>query len=159
MSTSNKRLRAGPPADVQEAFRATVYDHGVPEMAAKIGTPTGTLYNKCNLNETNQHKPSLSDAVLVQVVSGDTRIVEAMAFTLGGTFLKLPTVSGVSDAALMEMLCQIRIEDGHFHLELQKALRDRKFSSAEFAKIKSEAMQYVTAILEATHRIEGLIDE
>jgi len=150
MSISNKRLRVTPPADVQEAFRATVYDYGVPEMAAKIGIPAGTLYNKSNLNESSTHKPSLSDALLVQVVSGDTRVVEAMAFSLGGTFLKLPVIDGVSDTALMEMLCRVQIESGQFHKELQEALGDKKFSREEFASIRREALQYVTAILEAT---------
>jgi hypothetical protein len=153
---SKKPIR--PPADVLEAFRATVQDYEVAKMAAKIGVPVGTLYNKINLNETSSHKPTLGESILVQVVSGDTRIVEAMAHTLGGVFVKLPSLEGVSDAALLEMVAEIHIQSGFFHHEVKKALADNKFTKEEHRDIHRQSLQFITAVLEAVKRIEGMID-
>lgn len=155
MSRSPQR----PPADIHEAFRAVVHDYGVPDMAAKIGVPVGTLYNKANVNESTQHKPNLTEAVLVQVVSGDHRIVEAMAHTLGGLYLRLPELSVVSDAALLDMVADIHIMSGKFHYEIKEALRDGKFTRQEHAQIREQALAFITSVLEAVQRIEGMIDE
>ncbi|WP_025918308.1 phage regulatory CII family protein [Herminiimonas sp. CN] len=146
------------PTDVHEAFRAVVHDYDVAQMAAKLGMPAGTLYNKANLNESSAHKPTLADAVLVQVIASDTRIVEAMAHTLGGVFVKLPTVQAISDVALLEMVADISIKNGQFHGELKEALEDGKFSRDEHAAIHQRALIYITSILETVSRIEGMVD-
>jgi hypothetical protein len=114
--------------------------------------------NKANLNESSAHKPTLADAVLVQVIAGDTRLVQAMAYTLGGVFVKLPTVSIISDVALLEMVAEISIQNGRFHGELKEAIGDGKFSGDEHQAIKERALTYIAAILEAVGRIEGLVD-
>lgn len=148
-----------PPVDVHEAFRDVVHDYGVPEMARKIGMPPGTLYNKANLNESSAHKPTLGEAVLVQVIANDCRIAEAMSHTLGGVHLKLPSLNGVSDVALLEMLAEIQVQSGLFHAEIKKALHDKKFNRSEHRLIKKAALRYITAVLEAERRIEGMVDE
>lgn len=146
------------PTDVHEAFRAVVHEFDVAKMAAKLGMPTGTLYNKANLNESSAHKPTLADAILVQVIAGDTRIVEAMAHTLGGVFVKLPTVQTISDVALLEMVADISIMNGRFHGELKAALEDGKFSKDEHQAIHQRALTYITAIIATVSRIEGMVD-
>ncbi|NDP60085.1 MAG: hypothetical protein GZ090_12105 [Oxalobacteraceae bacterium] len=146
------------PIDVHEAFRAVVHDYDVAQMAAKLGMPAGTLYNKANLNESSAHKPSLGDAVLVQVIASDTRIVEAMAHTLGGVFVKLPTVQTISDVALLEMVAEISIQNGQFHGDLKAALQDGKFSRDEHQAIHQRALDFITSILETVSRIEGMVD-
>lgn len=144
--------------DVHEAFRRVVHDYDVAKMAAKLGMPVGTLYNKANLNESSVHKPSLRDALLVQVISGDTRIVEAMAHCLGGVFVKLPTAQGISDVALLEMVADISIMNGRFHGELKAALEDGKFTKDEHQAIHQRALTYITAIIATVNRIEGMVD-
>lgn len=147
------------PTDVHEAFRSVVHDYDVAQMAAKLGMPAGTLYNKANLNESSAHKPSLGDAVLVQVIASDTRIVEAMAHTLGGVFVRLPTVQAISDVALLEMVADISIMNGRFHGELKAALEDGKFTKDEHLAIHQRALTYIASILETVNRIEGMVDE
>lgn len=144
--------------DVHEAFRAVVHDYDVTKMAAKLGQPAGTVYNKANLNESSAHKPTLADAVLVQVIAGDTRLVQAMAYTLGGVFVKLPKLAIISDVALLEMVAEISIQNGRFHGELKEAIADGKFSADEHQAIKERALTYIASILEAVGRIEGLVD-
>lgn len=152
-------LNAPLQTDVHEAFRAIVHDYDVPKMAAKLGMPAGTLYNKANLNESSAHKPTLADAVLVQVIADDRRLVQAMAATLGGVFVKLPTSREViSDVALLEMVAEISIMNGRFHGELKDAIGDGKFSADEHLAIHVRALDYITAILETVGRIGGMVD-
>ncbi|AMP13694.1 phage regulatory CII family protein [Collimonas pratensis] len=128
-------------------------------MAAKIGMPAGTLYNKSNLNDSSLHKPSLAEAVLVQVISSDTRIVEAMAHVLGGLFVRIPTIDAVSDAALLEMITEIHVQSGRYHAEIKEALADGKFSRDEHVRIYKQALKFIRAVLESVQRIEGMVDE
>jgi hypothetical protein len=156
----SQRNRPGrPPLDVHEAFRSVVYGYGVEEMASKIGMPTGTLYNKANLNESTSHKPSLADALLVQTISGDTRIVEVMAHVLGGAFVKVPEINVVSDVALLEMVTEIHVQSGRFHEEIKKALEDGKFTRQEHADIYQQALFFITSVLASVKRIEGMVDD
>jgi len=155
MSTPHKKH----PADVQEAFRVVVFDYGVPEMAAKTGMPPGTLYNKANPNESSKHQPSLRDAVLVQAIAQDTRIVEAMAHTLGGLFVRLPRIEAVSDAALLEVINEIYIQSGLFHTEIKDALEDGKISKSEHDRIAVQGMKFIRSVLESVSRIEGMVDD
>lgn len=147
------------PTDVHEAFRAIVHDYDVQKMAAKLGMPAGTLYNKANLNESSVHKPTLGDSVLVQVIAGDTRVVQAMAYTLGGVFVKLPAPGEVvCDAALLDMVADISIMNGRFHGELKDALADGEISGDEHEKIRQRACDYVSAILATVSRVNSLIN-
>jgi predicted ATP-dependent Lon-type protease len=147
------------PTDVHEAFRAVVHDYDVAKMAAKMGMSVGTLYNKSNLNESSPHKVSLGEAVLVQVISEDHRIVEAMAHTLGGVYVKLPNIRVASDAALLDMVSEISIKNGNFHQELKDALEDGKFTAAEHEAIRQRALQCITSFLATVSRIGGMVDD
>jgi len=153
MPRNNPQLK-----DVHEAFRAICHDYDVAKMASLLSTPAGTLYNKCNLNESSPHKATLADAMLVQIIASDHRLVEAMAFTLGGAFVKLPKPAVISDQALLDMVCEISIESGRFHGELRDALADGKFTAAEHDAIHQRALVYIQKILESVGRIQGMVD-
>ncbi len=155
MSTKTKTIHT----DVHEAFRAVVYDFGVPEMAVLIGVPAGTLYNKCNINEQSAHKPTLGEAVVVQVVAKDYRVAEAMAQVLDCILVRLPTSDEISDTALLEMVAEIHIRSGKFHEEIKIALADGKFSKQEHEDILKRAWKFVQAVMEAVKRIERLVDD
>jgi hypothetical protein len=86
-------------------------------------------------------------------------LVEAMAYTLGGVFVPLPPVELISDAALLEMVANISMANGVFHGELKEALEDGKFSKAEHLKIHQRGLEYISTILEAVGRIQGMVDD
>ena len=49
-------------ADVYAAMRTAALDFGIDELAAKMHTAIGTLYNKLNRNDSSaHHKPTVSD--------------------------------------------------------------------------------------------------
>lgn len=151
------------PDDVFEAFHRVVHDFkpGVPKLAALMGMPAGTLYNKSNTNhnESNHNKPTLGDAVVVSAATGDHRVLYAFAHTLGEVCFEIPNLSQVSDTALLELITQIGAEGGDFYRAVNAALSDGFFSECEFKVIEGEAMEFISAIVEAVQRMKGLVDE
>lgn len=153
------------PVDVQDAFYRVVHDFGggeannggVPSLARQMGMPPGTLYNKANPNESSHHKPTLADAVLASILSGDRRIAQAFCHTLGGVFVSLPDLSNLTTDSLLEHLTKIGRESGEFYACLDDSLRaDRQINAEEFAKLECEAEQWIAAICEAVARLREM---
>ncbi len=149
--------RSDPPADVQEAFYRVVHDFGAVRLAGMMGTTPGVLYNKANSNESSHHKPTLADALVVSNLTGDKRIAFSFAAACGGTFFLLPDVSHVADTDLVEGMCNIGREGGHFHVWLSRALEDNRIHLDEFADIEREALEWIAAIAEMVERVRGLL--
>lgn len=149
-----------PITDVFQAFYRVVHDYpaGVESLARRTAMSPGTLYNKATLTDTH-HKPTLADAVLVSMATGDHRILHAFAATLGEVCIPLPDFSKVSDSALLELINNIGAEGGDFHLAINEGLADGSYERAEHSRVKAEAFQFMAAICEAMARLEGLIDD
>jgi hypothetical protein len=145
------------PRDVHEAFRQVCYDFGVEKLAGMMGIPAGTLYNKCNVNETSHHKPTLADCVVVTLLTGDKRIVQAFARTVGGVYFDLPDLSSLSTDALLIALAQVQITNGSFHHEIHDSLSgDDRIDPREYARIERAAHAYLAAILEGLARMREM---
>lgn len=145
------------PKDAHEAFRQVCYQFGVEKLAGMMGVPAGTLYNKCNINETSHHKPTLADCILVSHLTGDKRVAHAFAHSVGGVFYQLPDLSRLSTDALLINLAHIQIRNGSFHHEIHDALSsDDLIDRKEFARIEREAHGYLAAILEGLARMKEM---
>jgi hypothetical protein len=145
--------------DVHEAFYRVVHDYkaGVPALAAKMGVPPGTLYNKADPGNEGHHKPSMADCVVATLLTGDKRIVQAMCRTVGGIYLDLPDLSGFDTDQLMSHILRIGREEGDFFDEIDNALSgDNRISPDEFKRIDKEAHEFVAAILEALQRMREM---
>jgi len=150
-----------PITDVFQAFNRVVHDYpdGVEALASRMTVSPGTLYNKANLNESSHHKPTLGDAVLATLATGDHRILHAFAHTVGEVCFPLPDLSRVSDSALLELITKIGVEGGDFHRAINEGMADRRYRRHEHEAVKAEAHQFIAAICEAVARLEGLIDD
>lgn len=147
--------------NVQEAFYAVVHDYpaGVPALAAELGMQPGTLYNKANSHENDggHHKPTLSDAVIVSVITGDPRILQALCLTLGHVCYQLPDMSGLTTDALLTHITKTEAAGGDFYRALNDALAgDESISTYEFEQIESRAHDWVSAILEGVERLREM---
>lgn len=150
-----------PVTDVFDAFHRVVHDFpdGVAKLASRMAMSPGVLYNKANINESAHHKPTLGDAVLASLATGDHRILHAFASTLGEVCIPLPDLSKVSDTALLELITKVGAEGGDFHRAISDGMADRHYRRAEHARVKAEAFEFIAAICEAMSRLEGLVDE
>jgi hypothetical protein len=143
------------PFDVLEAFHQVVYGYrpGVPELAAKLGISPGVLYNKANTNDPVHHKPTLGESVAVQIITGDTRIVQAMAAVLGGVFVPLHQDVDVCDDELLDIVAKWMSEQGRFFAEMKLALADGEVDKKEHAALRESAQFVVAAVFELWERL------
>jgi hypothetical protein len=150
--------RDRPVRDVFDAFYRVTHDHGVERLARSMGMSPGVLWNKANPNESSHHKPTLADVVQVSVLTGDVRILHALAQTLGYVCTPVPDLSRTSDAALLELVAKVAVEGGQFHAVLCAALNDGGISTAELTRLHAEAFDWIGAIVETLSRCRGLSD-
>ena len=143
--------------DVQEAFRATCYAKGIEDLAPLMGLSPGVLYNKCNAHETSHHKPTLKDAVVVQVVTGDKRLTHAIARLMGGVFIDLAGVTAEgADSAVLDLVVGWMKEQGELFASFQRAYADGEIDAQDVRAIKREAYDVLQAILGFVARVERL---
>lgn len=143
----------------QAAYRvAHDYEGGAVKLAEKMGQNPGTFLNRIN-PETETHHLYLATAVQMQVITGDHRVLHAMAGTLGEVCFKIPDLSHVPDTALFDLILKIGVEGGDFCQAISTSLEHKRFTRQDYLRIREEGLQYIAAIAETMARVEGLIDE
>jgi Phage regulatory protein CII (CP76) len=130
---------------------------GVPALAAQMGMPSGTLYNKLNPNETTHYKLSLQDVIQITVITGDLRLVKALTQALGCVCFAIPNLDHVSDEALLELINNVGAEGGDFHRAINIALARKRPERRDIGRIRKEGLEFIGAIVEAMTRTEGLL--
>lgn len=147
------------PADVNDAVYRLVKDFGADKLAARTGTPAGTIYNKANPHDTSHHKPTLSDALIWTQITGDTRIVEALCRALGGVYVPLQELANISDAALLDIVSSWMSEQGRFFEAFHQTLADGRVTTLEFDKTDRQAKRVISAILELLGRLDQMVTQ
>jgi hypothetical protein len=147
-------------ADVFEAFRQAVMLSGdVPALAARMGLRPGTLYNKAEAGDDTHNQPTLRDVVLVSQITGDMRVVDALAATFGRATFDTSGLATASDEELLTLLADMGTETGEFHTALAQGLRQQRFTLQAMAHIRREAMDIVSALMTVLHRLEDYVDD
>ena len=144
------------PADVSDAVYQLVRGFGAEKLAARTGTPAGTIYNKANPSDSTHHKPTLADALIWTQISGDFQVVHALCRTLGGVFVPLDRMAEHSDAALLDLVLRHDSEHGDFARALKHALEDGRISADDFDYLKKEGYEAISALLEMLARLEDM---
>lgn len=144
--------------DICDAYEGGVQrGGGIPAVAAKIGISAGVLYNKLSGSEDAHHKLTVRDMVLVWLVTGRIEHLQALSRTMNCLCFQAPGFTGLSDQALLDLLCKVQEEAGHFHAALKLALADGRISAEERAVLRREAYEWMGAIAEADARLESLV--
>lgn len=152
-------LRRAHAPDVFEAFRQLVMLSGdVPGLAARMGYRTGTLYNKADAGDDTHNQPTLRDVVLSTEITGDLRVVEALARTFGRATFDAGKYANTSDEDLLSLLADMGREVGEFHGALGEALRSRRFSGQAMQRLTAEGLDIVSALMTLLSRLEGFVD-
>ena len=145
-------------ANVFEVLRTSVRTYGVDRLAGQTGQSEGVIYNKINNNESSHHKPTLADFIVWQLIIRDNSALHALAHALGEVCFPVPNLAHCSDSALIELLLRVGEKEGAFCSSLNDALADRRFTRAEFERVKANAYQAIGALAETIARVEGLVD-
>lgn len=142
-----------------DAAYHTVHDYpgGAPSLSPRMGVSANVLANKVNPNcETN--KLTLIEAVRLQEITGDTRILVAMAQQLGYALFRMPTFDGVSDQAVLETITAIWARQGELGGDIHAAFADSRVTAGEFNKINSDVFSVVAAMMEMLNRLQQLVE-
>lgn len=149
-------MKQQPSSDFAQAAHDVVSDYGVANLAALLGMPVSTLYNKANPNDTNAQFTA-PEVVQITAITRDKRMIQAQCRGAGGSFYSLPQLDHVADAALLEICSRIAIEEGHMHQEITKAFADGKLARQEYERIHKEISDLHGVIAELDARLAGMV--
>lgn len=130
--------------DVLDAAYHTAHDHpgGVPAVAQRMGTSANTLQHKVSLTNGTHHL-SLREAVAMQEVTGDARILLAMAGALGYACVSLHTDGA---ASTLETVMHMAQEFGEVLGCVNGAVSDGRVTLNEMLDCERQAAELIAAI-------------
>jgi hypothetical protein len=117
------------------------YPGGITGLAPRMNIDPAVLRSKLNPN-CDTHHLTLKQAVLMQVLTGRTDILYAMAEELGFAVIPLPMVSCETIPQAMAKTCG---EFGDFMRGADSAVEDGKVTPNEVKKLEKELTEMVAA--------------
>ena len=145
--------------NIIDAAYAIAHDYpgGTVSLAPRLGMSSAILRGKVNPNDAS-HKLTLCEAVSMQDITGDHRILHAMADRLGYVCIKLPN-QNVSDMALLDAFISITKELGEFAHEFQKDWEDGQIDAQEIERLRGDFYKLQQAAAGFMARIESLAEQ
>lgn len=130
--------------DVLDAAYHTAHDYpgGVPSVAQRMGTSPNTLQHKVSLTNGTHHL-SLREAVAMQEVTGDARILHAMAGSLGYACVSLQ-VDG--EGSTLEQVMHLAQEFGEVLGSVNGAVADGRVTPNEMLDCERRAAELIAAL-------------
>lgn len=127
-----------------DAAHATVHDYpgGSESLAPRLGMSGSILRNKVNANINTNHL-TLVDADKMMSVTGDHRILEALAQHHGYVLVPVEFDTPSSDMAILELVTHVWRHNGDVGRAVDDALSDGRITKRELDTIK-----------ESIHRVE-----
>lgn len=144
--------------NITDAAYATAHDYpgGTQSLGPRLGISPAVLRGKVNPNDPS-HKLTLVEAMRMMHITGDHRILHAMADECGHVCIMLPTTPN-SDMALLDSFMGVMKELGEFAEEFRKDWNDGTISHEELDRLKKEFYEMQQAGLELMSRIEALAE-
>ena len=141
--------------NILDAFYRTVHDAagGCETLAVRLGMSAQILRNKANPN-SHTNKVLLEDADQVMGITGDLRVLHALAANHGHVCVKIDQSSASSDLAVLELVVQVMAGHGDVGDEVLRTLADSRVEHHEIKAVKAaiyranQAMQQLVARLE-----------
>lgn len=141
--------------DVLSAVFDTVRDNGGPTfLGQQLGIPPKVLANKANPRQ-KYNQLSLQEALQIQILTGDHRILHALARALGYILIPMDQAPP-SDVELLTLYARWQDAEGHIHHAIVRAFEDREVTSDEVAEIKRRFHAAESAGMTYIHRMGGL---
>ncbi len=143
--------------NIADAFYQTV--HGTPggceALAVRLGMSSAILRNKANVNSVT-NKPMLDDADRIMGITGDHRILHALAMNHGYVCVEVDPSTTASDMAVLELITQVWSANGDVGAEVNRALADGRVDPREIALIRAAVYRAERALQEMLARLAGM---
>ena len=146
---------ATPGLDVHDAAYHLAHDFpgGVPALAVRMGMSANTLQHKVSLTNTTHHL-TLREAVALQEMSDDKRIVQAMCAALGGVFVDMGCDS---DHTTMEQVMHMAKEFGDVLGAVNDAVSDGRVTGNEMQHCERQAAELIGALNGVLGTVRGMM--
>ena len=144
----------------KDAFHCTVHDYpgGCASLAPRMDMSPSLLRNKaCPTNTTNVI--NLDDADRVMGLTGDFRILDALAMKHGHVCVKVQSAATASDMAILELVTHLWSANGEVGAEVHRTLADGIVEHHEIALVKAAAYRLYKATEAVIARLEGMAEK
>jgi hypothetical protein len=146
--------------NVQDAFHATVHGYagGCEALAARLDMSAAILRNKAN-PKTTANTPSLADADRVIGITGDGKVLHALANNHGYVCVRVDEDVKSSDMAVLEMIALVWTSNGEVGAEVNEALADGRITARELEKVRDAVKRTESALEGMLARLGGMADK
>lgn len=142
--------------DALTAFYMTCHDYpgGCESLAPRMGMTPAVLRNKCNLR-IDSNKPLLIDADRAMAITGDHRILHALADTHGYVLVSIDRASP-SQMTVIELTMASWQAGGDVGAAIKAALEDGRIDSREMRSIREAVYQQTQVMQQLLMELEGI---
>jgi hypothetical protein len=128
---------------------------GVPALAVRMGMSANTLQHKLSLTNSTHHL-TLREAIALQHISGDKRIVQAMCGALGGVFVDM---EADSSHTTMEQVMRMAKEFGEVLGAVNDAVVDGRVTPNEMHRCERQAAELIGALNGVLVTVRGMVPQ
>ncbi len=132
------------------------YPGGSESLGPRVDISAAVLRNKVNPNNSTHHL-TLAEAVRINDVTDDDRILRAWAHQRGYLLVKAPAGSGDSDMSVLEKVAAFMFASGMFGKEIHDSLADGGVDRSEFARVKAAGNAVMSEVAETIQRMKGMV--
>lgn len=142
-----------------DAFYQTVHDApgGCEAIAPRMGMSAAILRNKANPNSAT-NKPTLDDTDRLMAVTGDYRVLEALAANHGFTLAKIGD-EPASDMAVLEHVTSIWQRMGDVANEVHKTLEDGRVEPHEVDAVRRAVFKAFPSMMRLIECLDGMSEK
>lgn len=142
--------------NIKDAMHHTVHDYpgGSESLGPRMGIVPAVLRNKVNPNSTSHHL-TVIEADKMMTMTGDHRILEALAENQGYVVIPIAFDVPASDTAILELVTRVWRHNGDVGRAVDDALADGRITKRELEDIK----QTIHRVEQAMHTMLARITE
>lgn len=146
--------------NVNDAAYATVHDYpgGSDSLAPRLGTSGAVLRNKVNPNN-DRNTLTLAEADQVMGISGDYRILQALAANHGFVMQRADSVPKHGDGSIVASILALSMREGALSEAVSNALADGRISPREKRDIEAACHALQSAVIDFARCLPGSQNE
>ena len=144
----------------KDAFHQTVHSYpgGAEALAVRMGMTAAVLRNKANPNH-GYNKPTLDEADQIMGITGDHRVLHALAGNHGYVCVKTEDGTAPGDMALLEIMTKCWTTNGDFGAAVNKALEDGRIDRKEIEQIREAVRRADQAMHQMVARMAAIAEK
>jgi len=145
--------------NIKDAAYATVHDYpgGSESLGPRMNIVPAVLRNKVNPNSTSHHL-TLIEADRLMMMTGDHRILDALAECHGYVLVPVAFDTPPSDMAILELVTNVWRHNGDVGRSVDDALADGRITMRELEDIKQSIHRVEQAMHTMLARIQQIAE-